>query len=95
MERITINGRIDFCDTHNKGYSRDFTATLEESGAFAYGNGTAIQIVWGVANNGIRYQRLLLDTRYDTTIKATKQDFATWLKEYFANNYENNVITIY
>lgn len=96
MEKITIKGKIEFCDREYRQYSREFTAILRDSTAFAYGNKTAVDILWGVMANGKKPEAdLYLDTRYDTTIKRNEADFKKWVRTYFCNNYFEHILTIY
>ena len=95
MEPITIKGKIEFCEDECKGYDREFSATLQDSGAFAYGNQTAVCIVWGKAANGIVPQPTYLDTRYDRTIKKNEKDFKEWIRAYLSENFAKHVLTIY
>ena len=95
MDKIEIKGKIEFIDDENKGYNRKFTATLQESPAFSYGNHTAVVIAWGKAATGCSLGSELIDTRYDTTIRRNERDFKKWIKNYFANNYATHVLKIY
>ena len=95
MEQITIKGKIEFCEDKNKEYDREFTATLQDSGAFAYGNQTAVMVSWGVMANGMSPAPVYLDTRYDRTIKRNETDFKKWVQLYFKNNYGKHILTIY
>ena len=89
---IKVKGKIEFKDSYNKEYDRDFTATLGESGAFQYGNGTCVDIEWGKMANGRTAQNVYIDTRYDTTIKANEKDFKKWLVNYFTDNYDSHIL---
>jgi hypothetical protein len=89
MKEIKINGRIEFCDKFNECYNRSFTATLGDSGAFQYGNGTNVYIDF----NSHKYENKLIDTRYDTTIERTVNGFKKWLLIFFKENYQDNKIT--
>lgn len=90
MKKQVLKGRIEFCDEANKKFDRDFTATLDKSGAFEYGNGTCVVIEFGAMQNGIIPEEKLFDTRYE---KGITKHFKEWLETYFANNYSaNNLI---
>lgn len=91
MEKIELTGRIEFINDAYKKYNREFTAVLEASGAFQYGNGSAVRIEWGVADNGAKYQDVLLDTRYEVEIL---KDFKAWVVDWFNSNYEKHNIII-
>ncbi len=95
MKEITIKGKIEFCKDENKEYNREFTAILQDSGAFAYGNQTAVTILWGVMTNGMLPAPVYLDTRYDRTIKRNESDFKIWVRKYFEENYSKHTLTIY
>lgn len=95
MEQITIKGKIEFCEDENKGYNREFTAILQDSAAFSYGNQTAVYILWGVNADGMLCEPVYLDTRYDRTIKRNEIDFKKWVQRYFEKNYSKHVFTIY
>lgn len=95
MKTITIKGKIEFCNERNKAYDREFTATLKESPAFAYGNKTAVIIVWGTMANGITKEPELIDTRYDTTIRYNAEDFKKWIQNYFKEYFSEHILTIY
>lgn len=95
MKQITIKGKIEFCEDKNKEYSREFTATLQDSAAFSYGNGTSIYIEFGTMVNGKAPYPVLLDTRYDRTIKRNESDFKIWIRKYFEENYNKHTLTIY
>ncbi len=94
MEPIVVRGKIIF-----KGegaiFNREFTATLQDSGASAYGNQTAVTIEFGVMANGEKPLGKLLDTRYDTTIRKNEKDFKEWVRKWFKNNYLSHTLTIY
>jgi hypothetical protein len=92
---IKVKGKIEFKDSYNKEYDREFTATLGESRAFQYGNGTYVEIEWGKMANGGSLQNTLLDTRYDITIKNNEKDFKKWVENYFKENYDDHILTIY
>lgn len=87
MKQITIKGKIEFCKDENKEYNREFTAILQDSGAFAYGNQTVVTILWGVMANGMLPAPVCLDTRYDRTIKRNETGFKKWVQNYFKENY--------
>lgn len=93
MEKIIVNGKIEFCEEANKCYDRTFVATLEKSGAFQYGNGTAVTIEWGITSQGKKVETTLIDTRYDTTIRKNEKDFKTWLMKWFYVNYCEHTLT--
>ena len=93
MQNITLHGRIEFCEQNNKQYNRTFTATLQKSGAFEYGNGTMVAIEWGAMANGRTPEEKLLDTRY-CKIEKTPKGFESWLREWFSENYSEHVLTI-
>lgn len=95
MEPIVLKGRIEFTEEENFEYNRDFTATLRESAAFEYGNKTAVDIEFGPMVNGRTPSPVLLDTRYDKTIKRNADDFRFWLRKYFRDNYADNIVIIY
>lgn len=95
MEKITIKGKIEFCDEKNKDYDCEFTAILQDSAAFAYGNRTAVSIQWQPTVSGIQQEPVYLDTRYDRTIKRNEEDFKKWLKIYFMTHYQKNILTFY
>lgn len=95
MKQITIKGKIEFCEDENKEYNREFTAILQDSGAFAYGNQTAVTVLWGEMANGRIPDYLLIDTRYDRTIKRNEVDFKKWLQKYFKEHYSEHVLIIY
>lgn len=95
MEPIIIKGRIEFCEEENKQYNRDFVATLQDSGAFHYGNHTAVTIEFGTMANGERAEGELLDTRYDTTIRKNESDFKKWVSNWFQENYYEHTLIIY
>lgn len=95
MENITIKGKIEFCDERNKKYDREFTATLQDSAAFEYGNKTSVYIKFGTMANGEHAEPILLDTRYDRTIKRNETDFKKWIKKYFKENFGKHILTIY
>ena len=94
-EPIPFKGKIEFCDDKYKEYDREFTAILHDSAAFAYGNQTAVNILWGVMANGMLPEPVYLDTRYDRTIKRNEADFKKWVQKYFAENYGKHTLTIY
>lgn len=95
MKKITIKGKIDFCENENKEYSREFTAMLKDSVAFSYGNCTAVSILWGAMANGKVPNPIYLDTRYDQTIKRNETDFKKWVQKYFEENYEKHILVFY
>ncbi|MDE6472071.1 MAG: hypothetical protein K2L52_03500 [Clostridia bacterium] len=95
MEKITIKGKIEFCEVENKGYNREFEAILEDSNAFAYGNQTQVLILFGRMANGEVGGLVLLDTRYDRTIKRNENDFKMWIQKYFEEHYAEHVLTLY
>lgn len=95
MEPIVLKGRIEFIEEENLDYNREFTATLRESAAFEYGNKTAVDIEFGPMANGRTLSPVLLDTRYDKTIKRDADGFRFWLRKYFRDNYANNIVIIY
>ena len=95
MEQITIKGKIEFCEDYQKEYSREFTATLSESAAFSYGNRTSVYIEFGTMGNGKAPYPVLLDTRYDRTIRRNEIDFKKWVQRYFEENYSKHVLVIY
>lgn len=95
MEQITIKGKIEFCEDENKEYNREFTASLSESVAFSYGNGTSVYIEFGTMTNGKVPYPVLIDTRYDKTLKRNETGFKEWLRKYFADNYNKHILTIY
>lgn len=96
MEQITIKGKIEFCDRGYQQYNREFTAILRDSAAFAYGNKTAVDILWGVMANGKKPEAdLLIDTRYDKSIKRNEADFKKWVQTYFCNCLVEHVLTFY
>ena len=95
MEQITIKGKIEFCEDENKEYNGEFTVILRDSGAFAYGNQTAVIILWGVMANGMLPASVCLDTRYDRTIKRNETDFKKWVQLYFKDNHSKHILTIY
>lgn len=95
MENITVKGKIEFCENKNKEYNREFTATLSKSAAFSYGNGTSVYIEFGTMANGKVPYPVLLDTRYDKTIKKNEADFKEWVRKYLTDNYDKHILTIY
>ncbi len=95
MEKITIKGKIEFCEVEDKGYNREFEAILEDSNAFAYGNQTQVLILFGRMANGEGCGPVLLDTRYDRTIKRNETDFKTWIQKYFKGHYAEHILTLY
>ena len=95
MEEIIIKGKIEFCEDENRKYNREFTAILQDSAAFAYGNQTAVHILSGEMANGMIPTPVHLDTRYDKTIKRNETDFKEWVRKYFAENYSKHILTIY
>ncbi len=95
MEQITIKGKIEFCESKNKGYNREFTATLQDSGGFEYDNKTSVVIYFGKALNGEMYPPQLIDTRYDRTIKCNETDFKKWVQTYFEEHFSKHILTIY
>lgn len=95
MENITIKGKIEFCDDKNKKYDREFTATLQNSAAFEYGNKTSVYITFGTMANGEYAEPIFLDTRYDRTIKRNEVEFKKWVQKYFKENYGEHTLTIY
>lgn len=88
MKETKITGRIQFCDKELQEFNRTFTATLTESGAFAYGNRTAVVIEWEKQGEWI------IDTRYDVTIKRDGSNFKEWIKSYFKERFETHKIEI-
>ena len=96
MEQIIVKGKIEFCEKENKEYNREFTAMLQDSAAFEYGNKTSVVIVNGKMANGmtLAYPEII-DTRYDRTIKRNEADFRLWLKTYFKQHYSEHVLTLY
>lgn len=95
MEKITIKGKIEFCDNKHKQYDREFTVILQDSAAFEYGNKTAVTILWGINANGMLCPPVYLDTRYDQTIRRNEADFKKWVQTYFTENYSKHILTIY
>ena len=95
MENIKIKGKIEFCEEETKQYNREFTATLKDSTAFAYGNQTCVIIEFGKMSNGKKPESIMLDTRYDRTIKRNETDFKKWIKNYFKENYREHTLTIF
>lgn len=95
MDEIKIKGKIEFIDEQNKQYNRKFTATLTNAPAFSYGNRTAVEIEWGKLANGCTIHSEWIDTRYDTTIRRNERDFKKWVQNYFANNFNAHVLTLY
>lgn len=95
MEKITVKGKIEFVEDCNKEYNREFEAILQDSGEFAYGNKTAVLILWGEMPNGMIFLPTLLDTRYDTTIRRNETDFKKWVRKYFEENYSKHILVIY
>lgn len=93
MKNIRIKGRIEYCDEANKDLDRDFVATLCESGAFQYGNGTMVVIEFGQMKNGYTPEPRLIDTRY-ACIELTKQGFEQFLREWFEDNYLEHILII-
>ena len=94
MKDTIITGKIQFCEKEFKKFDRNFKATLTESGAFSYGNKTAVIIEWDKMENGRTPESKLIDTRYDTTIKRDGSNFKEWLKNYFSENYQKHKLTI-
>lgn len=94
-QKIIVKGKLEFCEADYKGYSGEFTAILQDSSAFRYGNGTGVTIIWGKTVEGFSPLPLYLDTRYDSTIKRNRADFVKWLKSFFAREYRKHVCTIY
>lgn len=95
MKPITIKGKIEFCEREDKAYNREFEAVLEDSNAFAYGNQTQVLILFGRMANGMGCGPVILDTRYDRTIKRNETDFKTWIEKYFKEHYAEHTLTIY
>lgn len=93
MENITIKGRIEFCNEATKEFNGDFVATLCESGAFHYGNGTMVVVEFGIMANGNKPQRRLIDTRYER-IDLTKQGFEQFLRQWFKDEYLEHTLII-
>ena len=86
MKETKVTGKIEFIEKDLQEFNRTFEATLTESGAFDYGNKTAVVIEWGKMANGRTPDAILLDTRYDTTIKRDGSNFKEWLITYFENS---------
>ena len=95
MEAITIKGKIEFCESYNKQYNREFTAILQDSAAFEYGNKTSVTISFEAMANGTTPQPIYIDTRYDRTIKRNETDFKEWVRTYFKEHFAKHVLTIY
>ena len=95
MEKITVKGRIEFRDRKLKGYNREFTATLQDSAAFAYGNKTSVYIEYGTMDNGERAEPTLIDTRYDRTIRSNEASFKEWIRVYIKEHFAPHTLTIY
>ena len=93
MKQITINGRIEFCEEQSKKFDRDFTATLGESGAFQYGNGTAVIVEFGKMANGRSCEPKILDTRY-ADIEQTKEGFEQFIRQWFKDEYLKHTLII-
>lgn len=84
MEKQVLKGRIEFIDDDKKEYNREFTATLDKSCAFDYGNGTCVVIKFGAMQNGRTPESKLFDTRYE---KGITKNFKNWLIGYFEREY--------
>lgn len=96
MKDTVIHGRLEYCEKEWQDFNRTFTATLTESAAFTYGNRTAVVIEWGElpAHGGKKFEPLLLDTRYDTTLRRDGSNFEQWLRNYFSINYRAHNLKI-
>lgn len=94
MRETKITGKIEFCEKELQEFNRTFTATLTESGAFAYGNRTAVVIEWGKMMNGKKAEKVLIDTRYDRLIKQDGSNFKKWVETYFKEHYVEHILTI-
>ena len=69
----TANFRVSGTGNNGKPYSATITATLEKSGAFAYGNGTCMILRWSD-----RRMSDLYDTRYSA---VSPKNFTKFAKE--------------
>lgn len=95
MEPITINGKIEFCNDEVKEWDSEFSAILSESAAFAYGNQTQVTIKRQLISNGKKLEDKFIDTRYDRTIKANRDDFRKWVENFFKDHMCEHKLTIY
>lgn len=93
MENIIIKGRIEFCEEQSKKFDRAFTATLCESGAFHYGNGTMVEVKFGKMANGRSCEPKIIDTRY-TNIERTKEGFEQFIRQWFDDEYLAHTLII-
>lgn len=89
MEQQILKGRIEFVDECNKKFDRDFTARLEKSKAFEYGNGSCVIIKFGAMLNGRTPESKYFDTRYE---KGITKSFKEWVVKYFQNNYYEHTL---
>ncbi len=91
MKKQVLMGRIEFVDSCNKEFDCKFTARLEKSAAFEYGNGSCVIIEFGAMQNGRTPRSRYIDTRY---AKGVISNFENWIREFFRENYMAHTLTI-
>ena len=69
----------------SEGGVSEFEFMLSKSGAFEYGNRTAVTVF--ETHEGEKFQTRHFDTRYDRTIDPSGANFDEWCREFLKNNY--------
>lgn len=91
MDKQVLKGRIEFTDEENKKFDRHFTATLDKTSGFTYGNDTCVVIEFGAMQNGKVPESKLIDTRYDIDIV---ENFKGWVELYFKTNFLEHTLML-
>lgn len=93
MEKVVVKGKIEFYLDDAKEFNSEFKATLQDSPAFEYGNGTCVTIIF---TNKMQQKRFI-DTRYDKSISKSTDEgkFKEWLCNYFFNNFTSHHVEFY